>query len=200
MDMNFLRRRMFTGNSGGGGGLPSGYTQYDYIEATADSAEIDTGVVVSSDLVIQFHLYIAKANGDTFIGNKGSGDTNDFRYFTATRYEYFDLKNSRVNNSVGYPPQDVFREIGNLYIKDLSTGNIIVSGDAVEEWTIPYNVNLGYTNNMQGDKIYFVKIYDSGTLIRDFVPVYSEVDEQYGLFDMINKVFYGHDNFTGGNT
>lgn len=198
MDMNFLRRRMFAG-SNGGGGLPSGYTQYNYIEATAQSASIDTGVVSSSDLVIQFHLYLARANGDTIIGATGATESNDFRYFFASHYEYFDMNYTRISYSAGNPPQEVYREIGNDYIKDLSTGNILASTGTMSYWSIPYNVNIGHTNSMQGDKIYFVKIYNSGTLVRDFIPVYSKVNEQYGLFDMVNKAFYGHDNFTGGN-
>ena len=199
MDMNFLRRRMFAG-SNGGGGLPSGYTQYNYIEATAQSAYIDTGVLASSDLVIQFHLYLARANGDHIIGANGTTDSNDFRYFTATNKEYFDMKNGRLTYSLGYPPQEVTRELGNFYIKDLSTGIVLASGDSFVDWSIPNNVNIGHNNNMLGVKIYFVKIYNSGTLVRDFVPVYSTLNEQYGLFDMVNKAFYGHDNFTGGNT
>lgn len=183
-----------------GGGLPSGYVQYDYIEATAQNASIDTGVRASSDLVMQFHLYYARANGDNIIGTKGSADNNDFRYFVASVYEFFDMKNARLNY-YNPPPREVTREVGNFYIKDLVNGTILATADlGIVDWSIPYNVNIGHTNNMQGDKIYFVKIYDSGVLVRDFIPAYSVLDDQYGLFDTVNQEFYGHENFIGGNT
>lgn len=182
-----------------GCGLPSGYVQYDYIEATAQNALINTGVRASSDLVMQFRLYIARANGDTIIGATGTTDSNDFRYFFASRNEYFDRKNGRIIYALGYPPQEVNREVGNFYIKDLVSGAMLGTGTVVEDWSISNTVCIGHTNNMQGDKIYFVKIYDSGALVRDFIPAYSVLDDQYGLFDTVDQEFYGHENFIGGN-
>lgn len=199
MDMMSIRRRIMSGQKSGGG-LPSGYVQYDYIEATDQSALLNTGVNATSDIVIQFHLYLARANGDLVIGAEGTTESNDFRYFNATSYEYFDIKDQRINHSIGYPPKEVSREVGNLYIKDLVSGETLVSGTAVEAWSISNTIYIGHTNNMLGDKIYFVKIYDGGTLIRDFIPVYSTTDEQYGLFDLAGQAFYGHANFIGGNT
>ena len=34
------------------------------------------------------------------------------------------------------------------------------------------------------------KIYDNGTLVRDFVPCYRKNDNEIGLYDIVNKVFY----------
>lgn len=183
-----------------GSRLPNGYIQYDYIEATAQNVSIDTGVPVSLNLVMQFHLYIARANGDVIIGTKGIVDSNDFRYFLTSRFEYFDIKNGRITYAVGYPPQEVKREIGNFYIKDLISGTIFSTGTAIEDLSISDTIHIGYTKNMQGNKIYFIKIYDSGIPVRSFVPAYSVLDDQYGLFDKVNNVFYGHENFIGGNT
>lgn len=39
-------------------------------------------------------------------------------------------------------------------------------------------------------RIYYFKIYDNGTLIRDFVPCYRKADNVAGLYDLVNGVFY----------
>lgn len=50
-------------------------------------------------------------------------------------------------------------------------------------------------------KFYSCKIYDNGTLVRDFVPVKRISDNVYGLWDKVNEVLYenaGTGAFTGG--
>ena len=39
-------------------------------------------------------------------------------------------------------------------------------------------------------KLYSFKIYDNGTLVRDFVPCYRVYDGEIGLWDNVNNVFY----------
>lgn len=50
--------------------------------------------------------------------------------------------------------------------------------------------------------LYSCKIYDNGTLIRDFIPVKRISDSKCGLWDKVTKVFYpnsGTGTFTGGS-
>ena len=39
-------------------------------------------------------------------------------------------------------------------------------------------------------KIYYLKIWDNGTLIRDYVPVYNKVLKEAGLYDKVAGKFY----------
>lgn len=43
-------------------------------------------------------------------------------------------------------------------------------------------------------KVWFCKIYDNGTLVRDFVPVVRKPDGEAGFFDTVNNQFYGKKN------
>ena len=43
-------------------------------------------------------------------------------------------------------------------------------------------------------KVWFCKIYDNGTLVRDFVPVVRKSDEVAGFYDTVNNQFYGNKN------
>lgn len=42
-------------------------------------------------------------------------------------------------------------------------------------------------------KIYYFKIYNNSTLVRDYVPVKRISDGAIGLYDKVNKLFYGND-------
>lgn len=51
-------------------------------------------------------------------------------------------------------------------------------------------------------KIYYAKIWKSGTLIRDFIPVKRKADDVIGMYDQVNNIFYTSPNgiaFIGGN-
>ena len=45
-------------------------------------------------------------------------------------------------------------------------------------------------------RLYSMKIYDNGNLVRDFVPVVRKEDDAVGLYDLVNKKFY-ENNGTG---
>ena len=50
-----------------------------------------------------------------------------------------------------------------------------------------------YTGTFYGGanmKLYSFKIYDNGTLVRDFVPCYKKYNGEGGLYDTVNNVFY----------
>lgn len=55
--------------------------------------------------------------------------------------------------------------------------------------------------NKSSARIYRVKIWDNGTLVRDFVPALRDADDEIGMYDIVNNVFYtnaGTGVFTGG--
>lgn len=58
----------------------------------------------------------------------------------------------------------------------------------------------GVVLNIGGMRVYSFKLYDNGTLIRDFIPCIKPSGE-YGLYDVVNNQFYGNagtGSFTGG--
>ena len=40
-------------------------------------------------------------------------------------------------------------------------------------------------------KLYSFKIWDNGVIVRDYIPVYSRENKQFGLYDKVNDKFYG---------
>lgn len=113
-----------------------------------------------------------------------------------------------------------------------SSSNSLSSIPYLNEWEIDFNMNIFKANELsytatkatytvtrpmyifamnQGTfnsdqiarmKLYYMKIYDSNTLVRDFVPCVREKDSKPGLYDRINGMFYanaGSGEFLVGN-
>lgn len=60
-----------------------------------------------------------------------------------------------------------------------STGNLWLFGGK----------NTG-TNRSSASRIYRCKIYDGDTLLRDYIPCQRISDDVYGLYDLVNELFY----------
>ena len=56
--------------------------------------------------------------------------------------------------------------------------------------------------NIGQQRLYYVKIWDNDTLVRDFIPSYRVSDGEIGLYDLVNDEFYsnkGTGTFIKGN-
>ena len=98
----------------------------------------------------------------------------------------------------------------NRYTAEINKNTATMGGTSYtytnKTFQLNYNLWLFCSNNAgsmlcaQPMKLYSCKIYDNGTLIRDYVPVINSAGE-YGLFDKVNYQFYtnaGTGSFTGG--
>ena len=52
-------------------------------------------------------------------------------------------------------------------------------------YTWPSQQPIGWVQQ----KLYYFKIYEGDTLVKDYVPVYDKISEKYGLYDMVGKEF-----------
>ena len=90
-------------------------------------------------------------------------------------------------------------ELGNNYIKDIESGSYIAKGNEVG--TFEYGFGDSHikvlTSGEIGD-IYYCKIYDGDTLVRDFVPKY-DADNKPKLYDNVSNTYFenkGTEEFT----
>lgn len=187
-------------------GLPSGYTQVEYIESSG-TQYIDTGFKPNSNtrVVMDFQFISAPSSDHAVIfGARDSANVNSFCVFyikdgyfrsdynttntnqwainSTTRYT---IDKNKETTSIGNTTQSysatTFKCSYNLYLFALNTGGA-----------------LGFRS--QGLKVYSCQIYDNGTLIRDYVPCVN-ADGKAGLYDMVNGLFYtnaGTGNFVLG--
>lgn len=196
------------------------YILCEYIENTS-TAYINTGYKNGAQSWrIDATISLTTANkGGYIIGSRGSS-----RYFQTIEVSsngYFETKahQTTVANS------DYTAELNKKYHLVGTPKSLTVSYDDIDEetqetveksFTITnsgglysngyeltiFNLRQSITaqNAFQG-RLYGLKLYNaSGTLIRDYIPMYQVSTNTYGLYDVLNDKFYGSGNsskFTG---
>lgn len=180
-------------------GLPVGYTQVDYIESSG-TQYIDTGF---------------KPNGDTVIMSKNTFNTNSLFGVTDDNQN----KSFIVSGGSGAYKSDYVRNFSagglrieydfhtdrttpyELYVdknKAIATINGVTYILNYEHTTYNLSNNMyifarneiGTATLFTSRKLYYFKIYDGNTLARDFIPCYRNSDNEVGLYDLVNDVFY----------
>lgn len=180
--------------------LPKEYQEVEYIESTA-TQYIDTGYVPNQNTSVDIKFV---KHSNTFVfGSRTSLSLNSFgiallqdgfrsdygssniicqRSFSEPIILNVDKNKVYVYNSLEIThEQQVFTSPGNLYLFGINNNNNILYGS---------------------HSIYYCKIYDNGTLVRDMIPCYRKNDNVVGMYDTVNNVFYtnaGTGTFEVGN-
>lgn len=177
------------------GGLPSEYEAVEYIESTG-TQYIDTGHIASDGTNIECEVYIP-INTPTYYCVFGSWTSsyafqlmgqdggNKFSYYVgngaSAAYGAYDKKIKIMTNNAG------------LQFEDFSTYNYIARSG-----THRTNYSLGiFAGHESGGfnagtlmRCYYFKIFEAGNLVRNFVPCIRKSDDEAGLYDLVNGVFY----------
>lgn len=188
--------------------LPSGYTKLEYIESTG-TQWIDTGVTPNQNTEVYMEAQPKSAadagDGTGFIpyGAAVSYNNNAFECYTQNgKYEF------------NYGTQNAFlgtAAVGdNVVITHKKSTTVKVNGTESGQsfsnttFTAPYTLGLFGTHRatvLHGlCKISVCKIYDNGTLVRDYIPC-KNASGVVGMWDDVNSQFYtnaGTGAFTAG--
>jgi len=170
------------------------YQEVEYIEGTGVQS-IDTGLIMNKT---DSYVYVV----DAMYTNSNYGGANGYMQFTGSL-----ALNTRKTIRINY---NGTTHVENIYVNDVL--------QKTDDWTDRYsgvdikigifrmgNINntwFGSSGSGQAGKIYSVKIYKDGELIRRFIPAYRKSDNVIGMYDTVNDVFYtnaGTGTFTKGN-
>lgn len=169
--------------------LPSGYKRLEYIESSG-TQYVDTGVVPTNNTKIEVRVkdsFYASINGTYRYGLYLVGPSNRIDIaFGSTGYK------SSVISNVTFPA-----------VVTMENGLVTANGD-----TATFDTQSAFTcsgtlplfSDSGAGTLYYCKIYEGGTLIRDFIPCQTSSGE-IGLWDDVNSVFYGNagtGTFTAG--
>lgn len=187
--------------------LPNTYQAVEYIESTGP-AYIDTGVIpnTNSKIDIQFETIQKGTNGVIFGGEEAFG-TNAFHLYT--NYNNFD-----IGFGARYTAETIPYNINTKYTFIMDKTGFTLNGTP----SIPFSPNTITTTNSvylfavhratnvidsnAQKRIYYCKLYDNGTLVRNLIPCYRISDNTIGMYDLVNNVFYtnaGTGTFTKGD-
>ncbi len=185
--------------------LPNEYQEVEYIQSTG-TQYIDTGVAPTNKTNIKLDIEFISGESNKWIPliAERTRLTNSYQAMfgiwinsntkeialnyadidtaglTGTngngRHVYSNTENKfYLDNTLKTLPTSSFTSTLNLYVFALNELN---DGSTKIE-----------TRNCTA-KLYELKIYDNSILIRDFVPCYRKSDNEIGLYDLANNVFY----------
>ena len=186
--------------------LPSGYTRYKYIESTG-MQYIDTGFVPNQDTRIDIRtMPLSVADGGFIPYGAATGyNSNAFEcYTTGGQYEFnYDGQYDFVGTAATGHLLSITHNKNNVTVTNETNGSEWTLALAYKEFTAPQKLVLCAINRGSitcgSLRMYSCKIYDNGTLIRDYVPC-ENASGVIGMYDVVNGVFYanvGTGTFTG---
>ena len=200
--------------------LPSAFQEVEYIES-AGTQYVDTQCIVNSSTKVKLEsalsvAYTSQSQYACIIGTTGNSTSNPaFCIYVNTQY---------VGGRFGQYPSGTTASLFSLVewgtntkhyieceINSLSVDNQTPITASMEYATLSNSLKLfvrgGYnsavfnSDSYSKAKLYSCKIYDNDVLVRNFVPCYRKSDNEIGLYDLVNGVFYinaGTGTFTKG--
>lgn len=191
--------------------LPDGYTELSYIQSSG-TQYIDSGFIPNQDTRLEMvcsPLSVVDANDGSGFIPYGAGESytsRAFECYTAnSQYEFnYDGQYGFIGSTSTGQKLSISHNKNEIkLIIDGST--TLTKSFNYQSFTAPYTMTLfaihrsSVTRGLM--KLYACKIYDNGTLVRDFVPCISDSGD-VGLYDIVEEQFYanaGTGVFTAGD-
>lgn len=199
--------------------LPTEYTQVEYIESTG-TQYIDTGIKLDVNYGFDIKLYTTNDIVQTNVYGCifGGRDSSGLNEYQLTTFRTIALKGTGTlrwgGNSSGkhLPVNFEYNTIEQCSLRnkvftgpDGTQSSITVDSNASNYNCYLFGLNngsSGFAQSGAGCRIYYLKLYNGDTLVRDFIPCYRNSDNVAGFYDYVNKVFYtnqGTGSFIIGN-
>lgn len=162
--------------------------EYIYRDSSHKGFISDLGVTLKDNTKIEIKLRPTSNGGGMIIGEVNPpNDDDDYRFFWYDGYIYYDYGSDRMHLRLGLN-DDYVLEVGNYYIKNLTTGKYIFQGNTKSGVATAHTRTLGLFGDVNNDYawIYYIKVYEDDTLVKDFIPF--KLDDGSGtLYDTISK-------------
>ena len=198
--------------------VPSEYTQLEYIESTG-TQYINANYEVKSNTKVEVDFKSNKTSGQSFTTlfgtqNSASSGRYYFMFGSANNYQVNLPRNAGANACLlenGNIAIDDTPATGTYWTNDRSTYILDIANKTAKinnktwnlstltgDYVAPTNVLMLLTRNNAGTAdsncsrglLYGVKIYEGTTLKRNMIPCYRNSDNEVGLYDLVNNVFY----------
>ena len=188
--------------------LPSEYQQLEYIQ-NSGKEYIDTGIIPTNNTSVDITYQTDRINASQYIigsrettnsvigyGINGSQSRSDWSVLLNGTTSTPMYSNVERNSNKWRIQLNIENGTGTWELTDLdenSTTVIDVTNKQVIA-TTPLNLFAFHTSNIHPSlKVYECKIYENKTLVRHFVPCYRKEDDEIGMYDLVNNVFYTND-------
>lgn len=176
--------------------LPSGYTKLEYIQSSG-TQWVDTDFTPNGKTRMVVDFAVTDASGtNNIIGARTSTSEKAFTFSTTEGNWRIGYNNATTKTSV---VADTNRHIADLNQNVLSLDGVVIHTASFADFDGSCDICIGIINSPSAStgyykgyaKFYSCKIYDNGTLVRDFIPC-IDPNGNVGLYDTVNKKFYGN--------
>lgn len=171
--------------------LPKEYQEIEYIKFVngASFSYIDTEYV--GNLETEAIVELSATGVSRPFGNNASSSRAISIYLSSSENAFQRFGNKAVKYSYTYGTKiKVKTNKTGYYIDD----SLIENFNTTNVFTTFGNLYIGvYNTPSNGNNptiIYSCKIYDNGNLVRNFIPCYRKTDNQVGMYDIVNNLFY----------
>ena len=174
-------------------------TSFIYRDSSHKGFISDLGVTLKDNTRIEVKLKPTSNGGGMIIGEVNPpNDDDDYRFFWYNGDIYYDYGSDRKYSRLDINT-DYVLEVGNYYIKNLTTGRYILQGNAKSGVATAHTRTLGLFGDVNDDYawIYYIKVYEGDTLVKNFVPI-TLYGGSVTLYDTISKTSCTVSNGTFG--
>lgn len=182
--------------------LPSGYTKLAYIQSSG-TQYINTGFAPNQNTRVVCDAFFAASSTAYWLFGARHGNTDRTYNFLTHDSQYRSDFNRSTDEYITETQTGPFvvdkngnvTKINDVTVKTATAGTF----QCTHNLFLFANNNNGTVEGQCTAKLYACKIYDNGTLVRDFVPCINNSGE-VGLYDIVSKAFYGNagtGTFTG---
>ena len=176
--------------------IPRQYTEVEYLESTG-TQYIDTGVYGSNKVRFQVDFSVTDVNkfaqngkNNTYSGNNrvNLGKANSGAWYWGFGNENITKDTADTKrHTMGIDIPNLQYWIDNtVYTKTSYTHN---NNNPILIYLFAVN-SQSSIQNYSYEKLYSSQIYESGVLVRNFIPCYRLSDEKPGMYDIVNDEFY----------
>lgn len=172
---------------GGGGGLPAGYTEVEYLTsdggAYIDLQTIQFSAGDSIRSAIKFQYIGTNTNNVWFAGdgfNKG-GVQYEYGYIGLQwHWENPIFQNDTITKSVTGTGVNALCAVDWEHTYESATGN----------YTFRIFQRSGFTPETDKRSVYYLKYYKNNVLLNDLVPCVRDSDSTPGMYDLVSGTFF----------
>lgn len=187
---------------------------YNYLGNTA-SARLNTGIKANNNTRLEFKLWSNRTDSFYALGTRQTQNGSHLFSLTGSMIDQSVMfgvgtTTSRVPNltriTSGYTYEGWFESNGDMtfswYIKDIGTNteysksNIEYSTSLADNSMNIYLFSNGFQNISTGLRLYYVKIYQDGVLVRDFKP--AKINNVSGFYDEVSRTLFTTNNIAVG--
>lgn len=177
------------------------YQEVEYIQSSWSGATwqfIVTWFKANQNTAVEMGASVSNTTGNAcFYCSRTGGSTATFSCFIIANKLRHDYNTTQQS--------DVYTISANTIYKIYANKNLFYVNDSLVDTRTSWTFQSAYTmlllaSNNGGDstgigncfngKLYYCKIWDNWTLVRDFVPCYRKSDNVIWLYDLVNKQFY----------